>query len=969
MTMAENELNEALENTPSENAETGAGSLGEALDSAAEALGELIEELPAYETVPEEPKRRWYERFFGDNPLGKRLYKIRWQLLIFFLPVAIMYLVYACFGVHPFGDMSVLVLDLNGQYVSYYEAMRDAIWGDGSLIYSWSRNLSGETLGIFGYYLASPFMWIVVLLPRRMILGALEIMELAKIGCCGLSMGYYLKRSKGASISSQVIFSVSYALMTYIVVELMNPMWIDGMIWLPIILLGIERLVDEGKMLPFILPLTVMFISHFYIGYMIGFFCALYFIYYIFSRPGFVIAPHWLSRGFKFAGSAAISVLSSAIVLIPVYNSLSLGKLEFSTPDFTPKNQFDIIQFISKLFSNSYDSVRPEGLPMVACGTLMLILIPLFFLNTKIKPKEKISIALLMLAVFGSMYVSTVDIAWHGFQVPNWLPYRYSFTFSFLMIICGFRAFENLDGVSLKEVCLTAFGWIIVLIYINQQEYFHIYLLETVWYSVLALCVFAGLVYLCKKYPGRAATVATAVFVCVEIFLNSLWTVYSIDYDVVYSTYSSYVPYFNDGREIVSQLEERDDGLYRVEKTFHRTVNDPIGMGYAGISHSSSTMNTPVLKMLKSLGFGMQGHFTKYMGQTALTDSLFGIKYLMYKENEPSKDEFHTEDDIKRIGYENQIKHPYAIYDKIMDPSTTGVDKIEVYENPYALPIGYMADYDILETSLDSNNPFANQQALIGGITGNAADRLFSQIYPSFTDTTNCTTATTGDHIMYTTAVEGKDSYIEFVLDVDTDEPIYAFFPTIYQRQCNVWIKADSWDLKNYAFVDYFFTGEYYSILNLGSYEPGEKLRVRMTLANGEAIFSDVLFYSIDLEKLDKVYNQIAPGGWNITEHTDTYLRGNVTAANDGILMTTIPSEPGWTITVDGEEVEPVLLLDSLIGIDLKAGEHEITMKFFPDYLVLAIIVELIGLSFIALVAVFEVRDGAIIRKIIKKTA
>ena len=937
-----------------------------------ELQGEIREGAPTESAPAGSIRKRRFEGFTTNNPLGRHLYKHRIAYLAFLIPVGIMYLIYIIFGVHPFGDMSVLVLDLNGQYVSYYEMMRDAIWGDGSLIYSWSRNLSGETLGMFGYYLASPFMWIVVLLPRSMILGAIEIMELAKVGCCGLTMAYYLKRSKGAKPSSQLIFSLSYALMTYIIVELMNPMWIDGMIWLPIILLGIERLVDEGKMLPFILPLTVMFISHFYIGYMIGFFCALYFIYYIFSRPGRAIAPHWFKAGLKFTCSAVISVLSSSIILIPVYNSLSLGKLEFSTPDFTPKNQFDIFQFISKLFTNSYDTVRPEGLPMIACGTIMIILVPLFFLNTKIKPKEKISIAVLMLAVFGSMYLSTVDIAWHGFQVPNWLPYRYSFTFSFLMIICGFRAFENLDGVSVKEICLTAFAWVVVLAYINKQDYMHIYLLETVWYSVLALAVFAGLLCLCKKSPKRTARLVTGVFVGIEILINGLWTVWSIDYDVVYSTYSSYVPYFNDGREIVSQLEERDDGLYRVEKTFHRTVNDPIGMGFAGISHSSSTMNTPVLKMLKSLGYGMQGHFTKYTGQTAVTDSLFGIKYIMYKESqpaEPEEGETVSEDDIKRVGYENLIKKPFWKYEKIMTPETTGVDDIEVYENPYALPVGYLADEAILNTVLDSADPFTNQEKLLGGITGKGSTRVFKQVYTRSTDTVNCSAATTGDHIWYTTAVEGKDSYVEFTLDVDTDMPLYAFFTTQYQRQCNMWLKADSWDIENYAFVDYFFTGENYSILNLGSFEPGETIKLRMTLANGEALFSDVLFYSLDLEAFEEAYSEIAKGGWNITEHSDTYLKGTVTADEDCVLMTTVPMEPGWTIKVDGVETEPVKLLDSLIGVPLTPGEHEITMKFFPDYLVLAIIVELIGLSFIGIVAVFEVKDGALIKKILKKTA
>lgn len=89
-------------------------------------------------------------------------------LLCFFLPVGIMYLAYALFGVHPFGDGSVLVLDLNGQYVYYYEAYRDALLGDGSLVYDWSRNLSGSMFGIYAYYLASPFMILVCLFPARL---------------------------------------------------------------------------------------------------------------------------------------------------------------------------------------------------------------------------------------------------------------------------------------------------------------------------------------------------------------------------------------------------------------------------------------------------------------------------------------------------------------------------------------------------------------------------------------------------------------------------------------------------------------------------------------------------------------------------------------------------------------------------------------------------------------------------------
>ena len=86
--------------------------------------------------------------------------------LCFGIPVVIMYLIYLVMEIHPFGNGSVLVLDLNAQYVYFYEALRDFVWGDNSLLYSFSRQLGGEFMGLYAYYLASPFSYIVALFPE-----------------------------------------------------------------------------------------------------------------------------------------------------------------------------------------------------------------------------------------------------------------------------------------------------------------------------------------------------------------------------------------------------------------------------------------------------------------------------------------------------------------------------------------------------------------------------------------------------------------------------------------------------------------------------------------------------------------------------------------------------------------------------------------------------------------------------------
>ena len=85
----------------------------------------------------------------------------------FIIPVLLMYLIYLAMEIHPFGDGSVLVLDLNGQYVYFFEALRNAIFGEGSLLYSFYRALGGEFIGMYAYYLASPLSYLVALFRKK----------------------------------------------------------------------------------------------------------------------------------------------------------------------------------------------------------------------------------------------------------------------------------------------------------------------------------------------------------------------------------------------------------------------------------------------------------------------------------------------------------------------------------------------------------------------------------------------------------------------------------------------------------------------------------------------------------------------------------------------------------------------------------------------------------------------------------
>ena len=166
--------------------------------------------------------------------------------LAFLFPVVLMALIYIAMEVWPFGKNSVLVLDLNGQYVYYFEAMRDILRGEQGFLYSFERALGGEFLGIIAYYLASPFIVLVALFPEGMITESLYAILLLKCGLSGFNMCVYLHKSHPTAPISEVIFSVMYALTSSAVVQQHNTMWIDCLLFFPLIMLGMESLIKYG---------------------------------------------------------------------------------------------------------------------------------------------------------------------------------------------------------------------------------------------------------------------------------------------------------------------------------------------------------------------------------------------------------------------------------------------------------------------------------------------------------------------------------------------------------------------------------------------------------------------------------------------------------------------------------------------------------------------------------------------------
>ena len=911
----------------------------------------------------------------------------RWvYFAVFFLSAGILFGSYAFFRIHPIGDGSVLVLDLNGQYVYYYEHYREAFWGRESWIYSWSRNLSGEMFGIFAYYLASPYMIIIALLPRRMMQTAILILQLSKVGTSAVTFCFFLKKisPKPPKTVSLIIFPMMYALMSYMVVQLMDPMWLDGLIYLPLICHGVHRLVEEGKFIPYIVPLALMFIAHFYIGYMVGIFTFFYFCYVCLNREDRVLPKRFVLRCLQFGVGTIVALMCAMWVLLPVYNSLKLGKFEFTDPDFSLATQFDFLTFITKLFPMTYDTVYPKGMPMIYCGTAVLLLVPLYFMNQLIPVKQKVCDGVLTVILVVLMYIKPWDMAMHGFQVPNWLPFRYSFIFSFMMLVMAFRAFEKLEGITSQNIGGIFFGLMVFLFWCERENYSHFKLFVTrkdtngdpynviqgIWVSMLALAAYFALIYLVKKAPASKVTaISLVVVIGAELFLTAIDTIKKIDIDVAYSKYSSYEPYMSDLNKAVDMIEDFDtDPFYRMEATFHRTVNDAIGTGYKSVSHSSSTMNAPALMTLHRLGYAYGGHYTRYDGSTPLTDALFDIRYLMDKEGNTSyvSTRYKVPPEYK-LATELTVEHGGK-----KSKDTT----FKFYKNPNALGLGVAAQGDIEGVQLGDDDPFDNQNKLFSALTG-SDEEFFTPVEVVKSDSENMVTVSTTDgHIKYSPADESnKECHIDYVVRMNRDSDLYMYLPTKYERSCNIWYQPEEDYIDGEYKMEYvgqFFTGDNYSIMKIGRFIEGQDIRVRITVANdeNEAYWRDKLFYTFDYEGFSKACDKLKESSFEVTEFEDTALTGSVKAQFDGQkLFTTIPFEEGWSIEVNGKAVTPEKCVDdSLIAIPLDKGENVVKMRFSPSYWRLSQVITIFGVLVLLVIMAAEYKNGLILKKLLKKT-
>ncbi len=548
---------------------------------------------------------------------------------------------------------------------------------------------------------------------------------------------------------------------------------------------------------------------------------------------------------------------------------------------------------------------------MIYCGTLALIFAVIYFVMGKFSLRSRIAGGVLVGILALSMFVKPVDMMWHGGQVPVWMPYRYCFCLMFLLAAFGAEAFEARNGVHTKTLGAVFAALLALLVFCDYASDKELIVLIPIVFLGAAAAVCAVQILLQDKRVGR--TVASCVLitlVCGELFVNAEVTFKRAHEDIYYSSRESYAGDIPKTRAAVDKLRQIYTGFYRTEKTYHRTVNDPLSTGMYGVSHSTSTYNAKVIALMKKLGYGAREHYSRYDGATMLTDDIFGIKYVLSKYD---------------------VTVPYE------DPILFEGD-ISVFRNDDAFPIAYLADLDIVGSHPDNSSPFAAQETLARALSG-GIERFYDRIYDFTFDSENINIgSTTDDHSSYKKRIESEEAYIAYDVIMPHKGAAYMFLPTDYERECGLYLNGDY--LKNY------FQNENHSIVYLGDYEEGDTFNVRLNLYKDAVYIKEPIFCYLDREVLGQFNETIAAKNEETTlvKTSPTSLELTVNAAEDSALFASIPLEDGWTVEIDGEAAAILPAVDdTFMCVRVPAGPHKITMKFLPAGLTTGLILGAAG--------------------------
>ena len=822
-------------------------------------------------------------------------------------------------GMIPFGESSLLYSDAYHQYYPFFTAFRRALLSGESLLYSWDVGMGMDYLGLIAYYLASPLNLLSVLVPEKLTLVYFSLLTPLKLGLASLFFALFLKKIFQKNDLSLSLFGSFYGLCAWALAYLWNIMWLDTFALLPLVILGMVRLLKERKFMLYTLTLFLSVFANYYIGLFTCIFVLLVFFCYEICRWGgfrkFFI--DLLLMGFF----SVIAIGMTAVLELPALAALQNTQSSINTfpegfrlniaDENTWKGLLDAMRQVAGNMNGGLEPSFKEGLPNLYCGLFANAFAFLFILSRHIRVRDKVCAVLLLLFFNCSFIIRQLDYIWHGFHFTNMIPYRFSFLYSFVVLYMAYHAYTLKEHFKFWQI-ITAGVLAIGLAACSDSRLDVMYLAYNGAFLLLYLFILLYPYFFnppagdaekkeiiawekASKLRNQQCSMLLLAVIALEMVLNL------INFGVNFPGTST--AFYPRGKEysasMIRYMHERewDELFFRAETTHSQTLNDGALNDYHGVSTFTSSANVSVTEFMQKLGYGAKDTYNRYCYEESspVSNLFLGLKYMIERSGE-----------VEDNPYFNDL-HSYG--------------DVHLLENNAYLPLGFLAESQLAELSFSgSENLFDFQNDLFAAATGLEEPiwyHMYGNVLSITADQAELTKTTPGGYCTYKVGSEGGRINYEYTVTMDGFMCIYLDLSE--RNNFTLWLNGEELYSETYSIPQ---------MLAVCQVQVGDVVDVALSCEANESGSMNISAALMEGSVFWEGYEKLSQSVLELTEFTTTSVEGTIQCDRDGLLYTSIPQDGNWHVYVDGQEVQSVLVGDAMTAVHLTQGSHEVSFRY-----------------------------------------
>lgn len=869
------------------------------------------------------------------------------------------------------------------------------------------------------YAIGDPLNLLSALVPTRWMVHFYDIMILLRIYLSGLFFSLYCFQMKKQNGMAVLAGALSYAFCDFVLFAgVQHPYFINPMMYLPLLLMGVEKVLAGKRPYLLIVIVAVAAVSNFYFFYVL----VLLTVMYVAGRLISLYHGEWRQMGMpllKIAGASALGVMMSAVLFLPVVGAfLSDARIAVDQNSilFYPLRQYAYMpaEFLAHTGVSGY-TYTALGFSVLTFPAVMM-LFRQKKTNTLLKVFFVIGIGCFLIPFAGKVF--------NGF---SYATNRWCFGLAFLVayiLVTVWPSFVTMDKRDCRYLFVGLSVYLVVCLLIRYSRVTQAFIVLGVLFAMLVLWQQrtkqgAGLSDTAIQVVALAATLLSVVN-------NSFWL-------NAYSG-SNYAARFVDQKDLMQNFSATaENAVKAVAKQkkvtdFYRYTGHELPWNTDLNQHLSSLQYYWSLSSPQISAFRWDMNMREYLlyryhglDERASLTTLASTRFFVKKEKSKDIVPYGFSKVGTRVVNRSAVQNALDAFAEEQGTDKPGAadtkrlqKKVEkrytVYENDYALPLGYTYSRYLPQAEYQKLSSLQKQEAMLQGVVLDKAPQHCASVQPQLTAqevpfTVSCNSkdvtqqgnsfVVTKKDSSITLKLEGlsaSETYLslrgltyagtsEYTLynDDETIDPLNRYTQTdwdLLPYNDRKKLKDDHWYWHEPATLNIkisaagrsntlplstpeytWFSGRQDFDVNLGYGEEGVS-SIKITFPS----IGIYRFNTMDVvcQPMDNYADQVNALKEDVLEQIKVdgdRVSGSIQLDTPKLLCLTIPYSKGWSATVDGQPAELLCANTMYMALELDAGQHTVQLHYQTPLLNAGMGVTAVGvLLFVAVIVVTERR-------------